>query len=310
MKVPAKDVRAKARVLALLSLASQHNELSFGTIQVQVLASIFAALCAYGMVPLPGGSLASALILQYSSREQPCFALAALAVLALQEGEVEALVVHASRRASWRDSFLSCLLPLCTGGASAGRGRGGGVVDQCERTGPAGRTQSPGCCLMSHAPCLPTGGAGAGGRRGGGVGDPREWAGPAGGAHRSATPARGRHAHSPAHLHVPALGRPHCAAGRLEGNLFLRLGSALVAESGVLSELRWRSCAPLQVLYLCMGCPCSGVRSLVMVFVRRNECCGATLQENVWTMKDIISSQTDTGLSRGLPAPKAVHAGV
>lgn len=34
------------------------------------------------------------------------------------------------------------------------------------------------------------------------------------------------------------------------------------------------------------------------------------LQENVWTMKDIITSQTDTGLSRGLPAPKAVHAGV
>ncbi len=34
------------------------------------------------------------------------------------------------------------------------------------------------------------------------------------------------------------------------------------------------------------------------------------LQENVWTMKDVISSHTDTGLSRGLPAPKAVHAGV
>ncbi|CAL5225689.1 g8554 [Coccomyxa viridis] len=33
-------------------------------------------------------------------------------------------------------------------------------------------------------------------------------------------------------------------------------------------------------------------------------------KENVWTMKDVISSQTDTGLSRGLPAPKAVHAGV
>ena len=40
------------------------------------------------------------------------------------------------------------------------------------------------------------------------------------------------------------------------------------------------------------------------------EALGTMLQANVWTMKDVISSQTDTGLSRGLPAPKAVHAGV
>ena len=33
-KVPAEDTRAKARVLALLSLASQHNELGFAAIKV------------------------------------------------------------------------------------------------------------------------------------------------------------------------------------------------------------------------------------------------------------------------------------
>lgn len=34
IKVPAEDIRAKARVLALLSLASQHNELSFTAVKV------------------------------------------------------------------------------------------------------------------------------------------------------------------------------------------------------------------------------------------------------------------------------------
>ena len=34
-KVPAEDIRAKARILALLSLASQHNELSFAAIKVR-----------------------------------------------------------------------------------------------------------------------------------------------------------------------------------------------------------------------------------------------------------------------------------
>ena len=34
IKVPAEDIRTKARVLALLSLASQHNDLSFTAVKV------------------------------------------------------------------------------------------------------------------------------------------------------------------------------------------------------------------------------------------------------------------------------------
>ena len=34
IKVPAEDMRTKARVLALLSLASQHNDLSFTAVKV------------------------------------------------------------------------------------------------------------------------------------------------------------------------------------------------------------------------------------------------------------------------------------
>jgi hypothetical protein len=36
IKVPAEDIRTKARVLALLSLASEHNELSFTSIKVNL----------------------------------------------------------------------------------------------------------------------------------------------------------------------------------------------------------------------------------------------------------------------------------